>query len=123
MNEEIKNILAEKQEAPTDPAKIPGVIAPPDPAKFPGIIVPPDPASETPGVVALPDPASETPGVVALPGVGDPASSRCPTRVTISRIVTCRKSLKKRAVRGSTKTRRLASARVVRGGPRLERIS
>ena len=41
MNEEIKNILAEKQEVPPDPA-----------SKTPGVYVPPDPASETPGVTA-----------------------------------------------------------------------
>ena len=65
MNEEIKNILAEKQEVPPDPAsETPGVYAPPDPAKIPGVYAPPDPA-KIPGVYVPPDPASETPGVTA----------------------------------------------------------
>ena len=71
MNEEIKNILAEKQEVPPAPAKIPGVYAPPDPAKIPGVYVPPDPAWETPGVYVPPDPACGDPRRLraARPGV------------------------------------------------------
>ena len=72
MNEEIKNILAEKQEVPPAPAKIPGVYAPPAPAKIPGVYVPPDPA-KIPGVYVPPAPAAETPGVYVPP---DPASQK-----------------------------------------------
>ena len=53
MNEEIKNILAEKQEAQDDPA-----------SKTPGVIVQDDLASKTPGVIVQDDPASKTPGVI-----------------------------------------------------------
>ena len=116
MNEEIKNILAEKQEVPPDPAsKTPGVYVPPDPAsKTPGVYVPPDLASETPGVYVPPDPASETPGVYVPP---DPASE--------SPASTCRPTRRRRspalppAVRIAVDGNGAACSRVTWAGPRF----